>query len=94
MCVYFEIVCATSLSFQLIVHECSKTHGAVEPRNLKPDAQNPTATYFGGSSLHGSIRFETFFALHSKKIPLQGMQGKIFVSGYSKDYVVPYLSLV
>lgn len=69
------------------------SHGAVEPLK-KPDAQNPTATYFGGSSLYGSILLETFFfALHSNKF-LARFADKSFVSGYSKDYVVPYLSLV
>jgi len=39
----------------------------------KPNAQKPTATYFGGSSLHGSIRFETFFCFAVKKNSLQGV---------------------
>jgi len=44
----------------------------------KPNALKPTATYFGGSSLHGSIRFEMiFFCFALKKNSLQGMQAKI-----------------
>jgi hypothetical protein len=77
-----------------IVHECSKTHGAVEPLN-KSLILKTQRLLNGGSSLHGSTQFETIFcfALNKKKT-LQGNACKKFVSGYSKDYVVLYLSLV
>jgi len=59
-----------------IVHECSKTHGAVEPLN-KSLILKTQRLLNGGSSLHGSTQFETIFcfALNKKK-PCKVMRAK------------------
>jgi len=94
LCVYLEFVCATSLSLQLHCSWMFKNSRGSWTSKQKPDTQNPTATYLVEVVYMVVPNLKQFFALHSTKKTLQGIVCKKIVSGYSKDYVVPYLSLV